>query len=78
MSWIQKIVFFFELKSYGVCTWWAEKLGIRPSKVKISFIYASFIGLGSPVLIYFIMAWIKEHNYYFKFIHKPRKTIWEL
>lgn len=78
MNLLQKVAFYFELKSYGVCTWWGQKLGIKPSRVKVSFIYATVFGLGSPLLLYFFMAWVLEHKHYFQFIHKPRKTIWEL
>jgi len=75
---LQKIIFFFELQSYGVCLWWARKLGIHPSKVRLGFIYFSFIGLGSPVILYLIMAWILEHKHYFQFQTQRKKSIWEL
>lgn len=75
---IQKIVFFFEMRSYGVCTWWARKLGISSSKVKLGFIYASFLTFGSPLLLYLVMAWILEHKHFFKFQRKRRTSIWEL
>lgn len=78
MRTIQKVLFFFEMRSYGVCEWWASKLGIRTSKVRIGFIYASFIALGSPLFIYFAMAWILEHKHYFKSKPKKRSSIWEL
>ena len=75
---LHKLIFFFELKSYGVCLWWARKLGIKPYKERLGFIYFTFLGLGSPVLIYLIMAWILEHKHYFKLQAKPKKSIWEL
>ncbi|TNF49806.1 MAG: PspC domain-containing protein [Bacteroidetes bacterium] len=75
---MQKIVFFFEMRSYGVCEWWARKLGIRSTKVRLGFIYASFLTLGSPLLIYLAMAWILEHKHYFKLQARKRNSIWEL
>lgn len=74
---IQKIIFFFELRSFGVCNWWAQKFGIRSEKVKMFFIYASFVALGSPVIIYMIMAFVLENKHFFKFQRK-RKSIWDL
>ncbi|MFT7344859.1 MAG: phage shock protein C [Lentimonas sp.] len=74
----QKITFFFELRSFGVCDWWARKLGIERGKVRTAFIYTAVVGLGSPLLLYFIMAWIKEHKHYFKLQRKRRTSIWEL
>ena len=77
MKLVQKTILFFELRSFGVCEWWARKLGIKTSKVRLGFIYASFIALGSPLLMYLIMAWILEHKHYFK-LKSKRSTIWEL
>ena len=53
-------------------------MGIRTNKVRLGFIYLSFIGLGSPVLLYLIMAWILEHKHYFKFQAKRKQSIWDL
>jgi phage shock protein C len=78
MRTIQKILFFFEMRSYGVCEWWAQKLGINTSKVRLGFIYASFVAFGSPLIIYLAMAWILENKHFFKFQRKKRSTIWEL
>lgn len=78
MRTIQKIIFFFEMRSYGVCSWLARKLGISSSRVRLGFIYASFVTLGSPLLIYLPMAWILEHKHFFKFQKKRRSSIWEL
>ena len=75
---LQKIAFFFEMRSFGVCTWWAKKLGIEPNKVRLGFIYATCIGLGSPLIVYLIMAWILEHKHYFKLRSKRKSSIWEL
>jgi phage shock protein PspC (stress-responsive transcriptional regulator) len=78
MGVIQKTTFFFEMRSFGVCRWWATKLGIRIEKVRLGFIYASFLTFGSPLVIYVAMAWILEHKHYFKFQRAKRKSIWEI
>lgn len=78
MRTIQKIIFFFEMRSFGVCTWWARKLGISSSKVKLGFIYASFLTFGTPLFVYLAMAWILEHKHFFKLQRKRRTSIWEL
>ncbi len=74
----QNVIFFLEMQSFGVCAWWARKLGISSTKVRLGFIYFSFIALGSPVLIYLVMAWILEHKHYFKLKAKRKRSIWEL
>jgi phage shock protein PspC (stress-responsive transcriptional regulator) len=77
-STVVKINFFFELKSYGVCTWVARKTGMNLSKVRLGFIYASFVTLGSPLLIYLPMAWILENKHMFKLQKRRSASIWEI
>lgn len=74
---IQKIVLFFEIRSFGVCAWWAKKLRLRTEHVRRFFIYISFIGLGSPLLLYLVMGWLLEHKHTLRLSSKPR-SIWEL
>jgi len=42
--------------AFGVCSYIGEKLGIAGSKVRIYFIYLSFLTLGSPIIIYLFFA----------------------
>ncbi|PKR80065.1 PspC family transcriptional regulator [Brumimicrobium salinarum] len=74
---IQKIVFFFEMRSFGVSEWWAKKLGVRTARVRLFFIYSSFIALGSPLILYILMGLTLEYKHVFK-LKKRRKSIWEL
>jgi phage shock protein C len=55
---IESIKTWFERQAYGVCDWWGEKLHIRSSNIRLFFIYASFLTIGSPVIIYMAMAFI--------------------
>ncbi len=75
---IQKILLYFEFKSFGVCKWWGRKLGLDSSRVRIAFIYTSFFTLGSPLVLYFATHWMLEHKHYFKLERKKKSTIWEL
>ena len=72
---IAKIQAYFERQAFGVCSWWGNKLGISTSRIRLFFIYISFLTLGSPLLIYLIMAFILEH----KDVLKPKRNrIWDL
>jgi len=73
---IDKIQAFFERQAFGVCAWWGEKLGLRSSRIRMFFIYLSFLTLGSPLIIYLIMAFILEHKYWFKW--KKKSTVWDI
>ena len=76
---IDKIRYWFEQHAFGVCEWWGKKLGIRTTHIRIYFIYLSFFTFGSPINIYFIMAFILEHKESFKpNTYRRRKSIWDL
>ena len=72
---IDRVQAYFEKQAFGVCDWWGEKLGIESSRIRMYFIYLSFITLGSPVLVYLVMAFILEHKDLFK---RKRRTVWDL
>ena len=73
---IQSILGYFEKQSYGVFKWWGDKLGMRASRIRLFFIYISFLTFGSPLIIYLAMAFILEHKDLIKGFR--RKRIWEL
>ncbi|PCJ80027.1 MAG: PspC family transcriptional regulator [Flavobacteriales bacterium] len=76
---MEKILTFFEKQAFGVCGWWGEKLGIKSSRIRLYFIYFSFITLGSPLIIYLIMAFFLEHKDLVKqLVRGRRKTVWDL
>ncbi len=63
-----------ERNAFGVCQYLGEKMGIAASRVRMYFIYVSFLTFGSPALIYLIVAfWLNIKQY----ISQTRKTIWE-
>ncbi len=78
---IQKILDIFQKQAFGVCEWLGEKLGLKIHSIRLFFIYLSFLTLGSPLIIYLVMAFILEHKYDFKypfFWRRKRRTIWDL
>lgn len=42
----------------GVCGGIGEFFGIDPTIVRVIYLIFTFLGAGSPVLLYFILAWI--------------------
>ncbi len=73
---INKILSFFEKYAFGVCAWWGEKLQLKSSRIRMFFIYLSFLTFGSPIFVYLIMAFILEHKEYFKF--QKRRSVWDI
>lgn len=66
---------FMEFHAFGVCTAMGDKLGIASSRIRMWFIYLSFLTVGSPVVIYMILAfWINIKKYIF---FSRRNPVWE-
>lgn len=66
---------FFDIQLFGVCEKIGEKLQIKSSRIRMYFIYFSFIAFGSPLIIYLILAFILEHKDFFK---RKKSTVWEI
>ncbi len=72
---IDSIKSFFERQAFGICEYWGEKLKIQSSKIRLFFIYVSFLTIGSPVVIYMILGfWMNLR----KLIHRQRGGIWDM
>ncbi len=53
-----------ESRVFGVCSYLGEKMGVAGRRVRLYFIYASFITFGSPVIIYLVAAfWLNVQAY---------------
>lgn len=61
---MQKIREALELHAFGVCTAIGDKLGIATSRIRMWFIYISFLTVGSPVIIYMILAFTMKIKQY--------------
>lgn len=80
-NFVNMIASWFEHRAYGVCSWWGKKLGIKATKIRMYFIYLSFFTVGSPVIVYFIMAFVLEHKESFKprnWFRRQRGSIWDI
>lgn len=70
----QRIVTFFEKRSFGVSTYLANKLNMSTTKVRLFFIYSSFLAVGFPILFYILAAIVLDIRNYMK---KVRLRVWE-
>ena len=52
-----------ERKILGICAWLADKFGLDVGGVRILFVAAIVLGLGSPILVYFILYLVKPSEY---------------
>lgn len=72
---IENIKTFFERQAFGVCEWWGEKLKIRSANIRLFFIYISCLAIGSPLIIYLIMAFILNLR---NLVKRKRGSVWDL
>jgi phage shock protein PspC (stress-responsive transcriptional regulator) len=76
MSKLYNIKNFIEWKAFGVCTAIGERMGMATSRIRLWFIYISFLTLGSPVIIYMILAfWMNIKNYILQRRRNPLKWL---
>lgn len=71
----QRIIIFFEKQSFGVCTYLAERLNMSISKIRLFFIYSSFLAVGFPIIFYILAALVLDVRHYVK---KVRLRIWDV
>ncbi|MCY1552106.1 hypothetical protein D9M68_884820 [compost metagenome] len=70
----QRLIVFFEKQSFGVSAYLAEKLNMSTAKVRLFFIYSSFLAVGFPVLFYLLAAIVLDIRNYMK----PRRLkVWD-
>lgn len=63
-----------ERSAFGVCSYLGEKMGLASARVRMYFIYLSFVTLGSPVIVYlFVAFWLNVRRY----LRSKRNLIWE-
>ena len=61
---IGKAKAFVERQAFGVCSWLGDLLGVSTGSIRLYFIYVSFLTIGSPVLLYLILAfWLNFRQY---------------
>ena len=72
---IKILINFFEKQFFGVSSWWADKLGIKASFVRLFFIYATFTNT-LTILIYLSMIFLLKIRNHFKY--RKRKSVFDL
>ena len=66
---MQRILTFFERYSFGVCTYLGGRFNISINKIRLFFIYSSFLAVGMPLIFYFFAGIVLDIRNYVKRIH---------
>jgi len=71
---VENLKAFSEKQAFGVCTWLGEKISIPSSDIRKFFIYSSFLAMGSPIILYMILAfWMRMLNYF----RSKKSSVWD-
>lgn len=65
---------FLEMQFFGVCSYLGEKLVIPSSRIRLFFIYSTFVAIGSPIIIYLTLAFLLRLKDYIK---GKRNPVWD-
>lgn len=71
---MKKLMVFLEQRSFGVCSYLGERLGISISKIRLFFIYSSFLAVGFPVVFYLLAGIVLDIRNYVK---RTRNRLWD-
>ena len=64
---------FIEWNAFGVCTAIGDKMGIATSRIRQYFLYTSLLTMGSPIIIYMVLAfWMNMKKY----IRSAKRNPW--
>lgn len=63
---MNKFKSFVEWNAFGVCSAIGDRMGIAASRIRQYFIYTSLLTMGSPIVIYMILAFWKNIRNYVK------------
>jgi phage shock protein PspC (stress-responsive transcriptional regulator) len=72
---LERLKHIIESGVFGVCTYLGDKMGIATSRIRLFFIYATFLTLGSPVIVYMSMAFLLKLRNYMRGFMSPLKDL---
>ncbi len=70
---MKKLKSFVEWNAFGVCTAIGQRLGIATSRIRQYFMYTSLLTLGSPIIIYMVLAFWRNIR---KYIWAAKRNPW--
>ncbi len=74
-AFMNTLKYLMEKRIYGVCAYLGDKMEISSERIRLYFIYVSFLTFGSPLFVYLVVAfWLNLKNY----IQEKRSSIWDL
>src|SRR3569833_101949 len=72
---LQRILTFFERYSFGVCTYLGEKFNVSIGKIRLFFIYSSFLAVGFQLIFYIFAGIVIDIR---KFVYRVHTRVTDL
>ena len=72
---LQRIITFFERYSFGVCTYLGERFHVSIFKIRLFFIYSSFLAVGFPLIAYLFAGIVLDIR---NFVKRGRTRVTDL
>ncbi|MFS8615855.1 MAG: PspC domain-containing protein [Solitalea sp.] len=72
---LQQMIGYIERQSFGVCTYLADRFNISLAKLRLFFIYSSFLAVGFPIVFYLLAGIVLDIRRYIRF--RRRSSVWE-
>ena len=73
---LQQMISYIERQSFGVCTYLADRFNISLGKLRLFFIYSSFLAVGFPIIFYLLAGIVLDIRRYVRF--RRKSSVWEL
>lgn len=74
MNPVENAKFLFESSLFGVCERIGEKLHMPAKDIRLFFIYASCMTIGSPLIVYMVLAfWMRLRD----IVKAKRNPVWD-
>ena len=73
LSCMKRLKSFVEWNAYGVCEAIGDRMGIATSRIRQYFMYTSLLTLGSPILVYMVLAFWRNIRGY---IQSAKRNPW--
>ena len=64
-----------EMSLFGVFSLLGERMGIASSRIRLFFVYITFLGIGSPIVVYMALAFIINIGKYIR--SRRRNPVWD-
>ncbi|GAA4463778.1 hypothetical protein GCM10023093_12970 [Nemorincola caseinilytica] len=76
MSRLYQIKDVIEWRAFGVCNAIGDRIGVATSRIRLWFIYISFLTMGSPIIVYMVLAfWMNMKHYILQSRRNPLRYL---